>query len=237
MKISKILLIIFGSLATLFSFVLIAVGVSLLIIDGSRDKDGYISNSQFYYSHGNAVVSNSPTWYSGIGDSLPNSIEKPGPIKIQATSNVNGLPIFVGIGPTDKINAYLNGFTHQQITEKGDDDPTILFPASRQTPKPPSSQNFWIASASGSGTLTLTYPKKTTNLSSVVMGPTGTTEFPGFSVTVSESFPAVFNMGIGFLIAGLIILTIGILMIIFGARKRKKPSAAPDPSDVFELVS
>ena len=70
-------------------------------------------------------------------------------VRIRVTPTSPGPPLFVGIGPSTEVDRYLAGVDHTVITEFWGDKTEAVEggpPASA-----PGTQDFWVASATGSG--------------------------------------------------------------------------------------
>ena len=96
---------------------------------------------------------------------------------------------------------------------------------------PPGTRRFWAARAAGAGTQTLVWPVEDGDWSVVVMNADGS---PGVRVHLSAGAKVafVFRVGLGLAIGGALLLILGIVLIVLGARlgRRAPPPAPPAPA-------
>lgn len=213
-----------------------AIGGTLLGLHlGTRDDDGFyeIDDNQLV-TPTRALVSDSvdvdlgDAWFVDNGDL--------GDLRLAAES-ASGGAVFVGIGPTADVRRYLAGVAQQQADfDDGDQGDRTLGP---RAPAPPGSQSFWAASAEGTGEQAAVWPISDGEWSGVVMNADGSS---GVAVTAQLGFKTDLGLwvGIGALVVGLILLSIGVVMLVSRARARARsrglrsppgpPPSAPPPA-------
>jgi hypothetical protein len=146
--------------------------------------------------------------------------------------------IFVGVGPTDDVIAYLDGAAIDQVSEFNwpNDVRTEQIPG-RGSPPPPGTQKFWSESDEGTGERTVKWTVTRGDWSVVVMNADGS---PDVDVTASASLrlPVVGPLGIVLLVLGLGALVAGVLLTVSGAHTPGAPRTtvpggpgAPVPTD------
>ncbi len=126
--------------------------------------------------------------------------------------------IFMGIAPTDAVAEYLDGVTHDEITDwdffKNDAEDVVYTKNEGTTdPAAPGTQGFWVASVSGSGEQTLDWTIQTGEWALVVMNADGS---PGVSADVQLGVLApsvLLPIGLASLVVGLVGLIGGIRLI------------------------
>lgn len=143
MTAGRILAIVSGVLAALIALGLLAGGGVLLWAYGTkRDDDGfYTTRYERFGSPGYAVRSDD----LDLGTDGPDWLfDRVGTIRIRGRSSQ---PLFLGVGPEDDVERYLNGVEHEVVTDV-DLDPwqvTYRHEAGSRQPRRPGSQTFWAA--------------------------------------------------------------------------------------------
>ena len=137
-------------------------------------------------------------------------------------------PLFVGVGPAADVTAYLAGVNVERV----DDFDFAPFryrktelPGERE-PDPPGDQTFWVAQVEGSGEQHLSWDLRSGTYQVVVMNADGS---PVVDVTgsIGVSISWIFPLAVGLLIVGALLLAAGILLIVFGAKRRPLPAGQP----------
>jgi hypothetical protein len=223
----RVLLVILGSVLALIGAGLLAGGCGLLWADQTqRDDDGYLSTPTERLEAGSYAIVSEPIDLveadtDGVDWLLSENVL--GDVRVQAADG----DVFVGIGPTSDVEAYLDGVEHHRLTDV-DYDPFRasydLMPGGAPA-APPGEQEFWVESASGSGEQTLIWNPESGNWSAVVMNADASS---GISADVSVGAEANFLiwLAIGLLVAGAILLLGGAGLIYLGARQAGEPAAA-----------
>lgn len=93
------------------------------------------------------------------------------------------------------------------------------------SPTAPTSETFWMKSTSGNGTQVLEWELETGTYSLVLMNEDGSSNV-NVDVSVGVKAPWIFGVGIGVVVGGIVALIMGILMIIFALRGRKRSQPA-----------
>ena len=98
--------------------------------------------------------------------------------------------------------------------------------AGDSTPAPPTAQPFWKESVNGAGTQTLTWPVENGVWSFVVMNGDGSAGVD-VDMTLGAKVPFVLGVGVGLLVAGILVLLAGSTMVYFGARIQPGENDSP----------
>jgi hypothetical protein len=211
--------VIVGSLLALIGAGLLAGGCGLLWADQTqRDDDGYLSTpTERFDASSFAIVSEPIDLVEADAEGVDWLLSEDvlGDVRLQAS----GGDLFLGIGPTSAVEAYLRGVEHHVLTDV-DYDPFRARYEERSGDAPtasPGEQDFWVESASGSGRQTLTWNPESGNWSAVVMNADGSS---GITADLSVGAEANFLiwLAVGLLIAGGILLAGGAGLIYLGAR-------------------
>jgi hypothetical protein len=135
---------------------------------------------------------------------------------------------FVGVGPKDKVEAFLKGTSYDEFATAELSPFHAVFdrkPGAAKAPSP-GTQSFWVASSTGAGTQTLNWNKTHGPWSVVVMRVDGA---PGVDVSAS------IGLRFGFLLpTGIGGLVVGALLLVFAARRagdRRQPVVEAIESD------
>ncbi|MGE0026483.1 MAG: hypothetical protein AB7O78_11760 [Thermoleophilia bacterium] len=216
--IGGVILVVIGVLA-------LAIGGTLLGLHlGARDDDGFYEIDQNRIATpGRALVSDSVE--VDLGDAPFIDSSDLGDVKLSAEA-AGGGEVFVGIGPTADVRRYLAGVAQQQVdfTDGDLEDATL----GSRAPEPPASQSFWAASAVGPGNQAAVWSISEGEWSGVVMNADGS---PGVGVTARLGFKTDLGLWVGIpaLVVGLILLSIGVVLLVSRARARARSRAAPGP--------
>jgi hypothetical protein len=219
----RIIAVIVGSVLALASLGLLAGGAVLREADGfARDQDGYLMSSPVAFaSPGYAVTSESVELARGSAQvSLPERWL--GTVKVEADARTpNG--VFVGVGRTSDVEAYLAGVAHSTVVYSGGqgNNPTTTFTDGGSPAQAPVDETFWVASAQGTGQQTITWSPKAGDWTLVVMNGEGTTPVAA-DVAVGATVPVLGDVAVGLLISGLVLLVISI-GVLFAALRRRSP--------------
>src|ERR671914_451149 len=116
-SVGRIVLVVLGSLAALIGAGLLAAGGGLLWADQTqRDDDGYLSTpTERFEASSYAIVSEPIDLVEADteGADWLLSDEVLGDVRLQAA---NG-DLFIGVGPTSDVEAYLRGVEHHRLTD------------------------------------------------------------------------------------------------------------------------
>ena len=225
----RILLVIFGSLAALIGAGLLAAAGGALWADQTqRDDDGYLNTpTEPFASSSYALVSQPIDLVeadtSGADWLLSENVL--GDLRLRAT----GGDVFLGVGPTSEVEAYLRGVEHDELTDVsyGPFSAEYRRTAGTAPAGPPGEQGFWAATAVGPDEQTLTWNPESGQWSVVIMNADAS---KGIAVDLSVGAEAKFLawLGIALLVAGVVFLLGGAGMIFLGARHSGTLVAAPE---------
>ena len=234
----RILLVILGSIVALLAAGLLAAGGALLWADRTqRDDDGFLTTpTGLFESDSYAITSEGIDLFEADtgGDwVLTEGILGDVRLTVEATSDV-----FVGIGETADVDAYLDGVAHDQVRDLKFDPFRARYRrfSGGPPPGPPGDQTFWAASASGSGEQTATWEAEAGEWTIVLMNADAS---QGVSADLSAGAEANFLLwlALGLLLAGLLVLAAGVLLIVLGARRATSSTAAAAPASTAALAS
>lgn len=219
--------------------VLAAVGIALFIGAGAltwayttqRDNDGYFTSRRVLVETPTAALHSERVdlgsderpdqWPFGKGDLAT--------VKLEARAEA-GDEVFIGIGHTRDVDAYLDGIAHDQVTSirwgRGDRAVRYRRVDGASVAPAPTDQTFWAATASGSGVQTLQWDVAGGTWSIVVMHPDGQPEVRA-EVSVGVKIDALIGVLIAMWIAAVLTLGGATALIAWGARGSAAPVVSP----------
>jgi hypothetical protein len=225
--------IVTGGIVALIALVLLLAGGALLWASTAKTDDHgwWMSGENRYATSTRALTTQkldigagAPRWMFGshhVAD-----------VRVLATPAAPRTPVFVGIGPTRRVQAYLGHVARVELTDL-DFDPFRADFTRRAGDNvalaPPASKRFWAAASTGTGRRILDWPVRRGSWSVVVMNADAS---PGVSVRLSAAakVPLVHEVAVGLLIAGGVIgAGAAILLGIGGTGLRRRP-LPPAPS-------
>lgn len=232
MSAGKIILLVFGIIGLLISIGLLVGGGTLLWVDSTiKDSKGYYITDSIDIKKDSYAIVTGPTdidveagWV--LGDLVT--------FKVEGSNNDPSTQIFIGVAKESDIDTYLNGVEYDEITN------LHIYPYSvnyrhhfgNVVPGVPSSQTFWTESTYGTGTQILEWELEQGSYSLVLMNNDGSAGID-MDIMLGAKVPLLLGIGIGFLVGGVIALSISILMIYLSLRRlgvvTPEPSKTPTP--------
>jgi hypothetical protein len=143
-------------------------------------------------------------------------------VQVRATSADAARPVFIGIGRSDQVAAYLAGSPYEIVTDFSSDAVQYRTHAGTAAPTPPTDASIWTAQVSGLGTQTLTWPVTSGDWTIVVMNADasqGVSAASGLGATV----PGLLGVAIGLLAGGVIFLAVGVALIVVPISRASRP--------------
>ncbi|MGZ8734018.1 MAG: hypothetical protein ACXW1M_02410 [Acidimicrobiia bacterium] len=234
----KIALIVLGAVASAMAVGLLVAGFVILGLVGS---DGFIdSGTHPIRTPTRALVSKTAritieAERTGRLDRLRSAVFSEFTIRLQAAPQGDE-PVFVGVARAADVNAYLAGVDREVVTDL-EFDPFRLTTVPRPgdaVPAAPDQEDFWVAKATGDGTVTLDWEVREGNWRFVMMNADGSA---GVRVVGLLGAKAAFARPLAFILlgSGAFALILGVVLIVIGVRMTPKPkdplAFAPPPGD------
>jgi hypothetical protein len=230
MKASRIVMLVVGVLAGFLAVGLIAGGLALSIIHGTqRDADGFYSTpTGVFESPTAAITSDRIDLRSGPGEwgwARRNWLT----VRVEAYSVEE---VFVGIGRQLDVERYLDGLAYDRVDQVDFGPFDVAYrriPGSASAAGAPAAQDFWVARSTGAGEQTVRWDVRPGRWLLVVMNADGT---PGVAVEASVGVRTglLLPIGIGLLMAGLLVLAGSVLLVVLAVRHRDGETGAPPPA-------
>ena len=226
---ARILVVVLGALGGLTGLALLVAGGALTIAAAGRD-DGYLAGADApVHSAGHAVTVRE----IGVNASVPDVVadrDLLGRVRIRATADDPGRPLFVGIGSRAEVDRYLAGVGHDEMRDFDLDpfDAGYRHHAGGPPATPPGDQGLWTLSDAGTGTREVRWDVTPGDWAVVVMNADGSAGV-GATVGVGASLPVLRFIGVGFLVAGGAALGTGgvLVALAVGTRRRSPYTAVP----------
>ena len=215
-----------GSLIALLALCLLGVGATGLWADLAKRDGGFATTDVHHFSTSGVALATERTNLGTAGLGWLYSPGVLGKIRIRVTPSSSGLPLFVGIGPSDDVDRYLSGVKHTVISDFRTEK-VQTFEGGRLR-SAPASQSFWVASSIGSGTRHVVWQPRDGSWTVVVAAADGRTGID-VGAGLGAKVPALLWIALGALVAGAILLTGGGVLIASALRSRAPP--APHKED------
>jgi hypothetical protein len=223
----RFLALVAGTILGLLAATSLALGGALVgVHQTKRDAGG------FYATRAKTVETPTRALVSGdldVGTDGPGWLfrkSRLGKIRVTARGTPAN-PVFVGIAPTGKVDAYLRGVAQDEIVDLEIDPFSVGYHRRPGTavPAAPTAQAFWASHASGSGRQTVTWAVQKGDWAVVIMNADGSA---GVRAPVSVGAKAAFLIWLGAGLLGLgALFAVGAGACYLGSRApRARPSAA-----------
>jgi hypothetical protein len=217
--VGRILLVVFGSIATLMAAGLVAAGGAVVTLDQSqRGSDGY------FMSPTNTFTTST---YALVSERIDAGLDGPdwlyrdflGTVQLRSESTKT---VFVGIGRASDVDRYLGNVRHAEVTNLEADPGEYDVRSGTATPGAPVARGFWAASVRGAGEHNLRWDVQGGSWRIVVMNADGS---PGIDadLSIGAELPNLVWIGIAILGAGGLLLVVGGALIYLGVRTVGRP--------------
>lgn len=224
MSAGKVLLLVFGVPVLLIAAGLIVFGGALLWANSAlTDREGFYTTHTVHLKKDSYAIVTEPT-HTDLRAAFIWDWGDLATTKVEGSSDDPAKRIFVGVAEESDLKAYLSDVEYDEIGDwltMGRADYRHYWGNSE--PAAPTSEKFWVESAHGAGTQTLEWEVETGSYSLVLMNDDGSAGVD-VSVVLGVKVPIVAGIGTGLVIAGPVVLIIGIVMVYLAARR---PSLKP----------
>jgi len=216
----RIALVIVGSVAALLGAAMLAGGGALLWADQTQRDNGYLTSPEEHFESSSYAVVSEPIdlvssdpevadWF--LSDSVLGDVRL----------TVQGEEVFLGVAPSEDVDAYLGGVEHDRVSDV--DPPDYEREDGGAPASPPAEQDFWAATASGSGEQVLTWRPESGNWTVVLMNEDASRGIDA-ELRAGAELDFLIWVAIGLLIAGAVFLIGGAGLIFLGARHSATPA-------------
>jgi hypothetical protein len=145
------------------------------------------------------------------------------PVATFAANGGNAGGLFIGVGPAAAVDRYLAGVEHDQLVDF-ELDPYQLNLARQAgtgtTPAAPVDQDFWVASASGSGDIDVRWQVSDGDYRMVLMNADGAAGIQS-QLSVGLGLRGMFLLSLGLLIGGLVVIGLAVMLLVLTSPRRR----------------
>ena len=219
----RVLAVAGGSLIALLGIALLLGGLAMVAAHAfARDDDGYYtSDTELLETDSYAIATDEIDLGTDV-DAAPEDLL--GTVRVQSEST-NGRPAFVGIGPSDDVDAFLSGVAYAELTDFADGKPTYEDNPGDAPAGPPGSEGFWVAQSEGTGPQVLEWDVESGNWSILVMD-TSAEQGVVVDAEIGVKVGWLIWVGLGLIVLGLVLAAGGVaLIVVFGRRATRGPDA------------
>jgi hypothetical protein len=223
----RIASIVAASVAAVVALGFIAAGALLLWGDSKTDDEGYLATGKERYAASTYALASDNLDIDLDGAGWIMDRDDVGKVRLAVESSA-GKPVFVGIARTGDVSDYLSGTAYTSVTEVDYSPFHVSYRdrdhAGDHRPALPADQDFWAASAHGSGTQTVNWELEDGDWSIVVMNADGSR---GVHTDISAAAQVPFLGTLGWVSLGgalALFITAATLMYL-GLRAPRPPKA------------
>ncbi|MEV6494453.1 hypothetical protein AB0M20_38405 [Actinoplanes sp. NPDC051633] len=208
-----------GTILLLTALVLLITGVVVRVIDESWRRDGYLTSGDIALTTPTRAIATERLDIAGIAPLWPDYDGLLGKLRLRV-SGTGGEPVFIGVAPADKAEAYLNGVGHATLTELEDPVTAYAEHAGGAPRGNPADQTFWTAQSTGSGVQAVEWPLTDGEWTVVVMNADGST---GVDASLDVGITAPVQRWAAQVLLGMsaFVGLIALLLIFVGFRRRR----------------
>ena len=211
----------------LLAFGFVAAGGALLWGNAQKDDQGYFATgSDRFHTRTAALATENLDVNADLPDFLAGD-NRYGDIRLRVSPRTEK-PVFVGIARTSDVDSYLRGTSHATVTDVNYSpfEADYATHSGRRPAGVPSAQRFWVASAQGPDTQTISWNVEKGNWSVVVMNADGSR---GVDAGVSAGARIPYVATIAWISIGIgVVLVAGAAALVYvGVRPPRVRSEAP----------
>ncbi|MFE4836668.1 DUF4389 domain-containing protein [Arthrobacter sp. NPDC056691] len=219
MKPGRILMLVLGTLAALLGLGLLAGAAGVGWLNFQQRDEGYFTTQPHRFDAASSAITSAglDVMVSGrLPDVIPSDVA--GSILLRGSAASPGKGIFIGVAPQQDAARYLDGVKRSEIRELNLRPFRVDYtevPGTR-SPARPGAQNFWVASAEGTGTQELKWNILPGSWTVVVMNADATAPV-SVDLQAGVRSDLLWPLFLWLLIAGIVLLVIGVPLIVAGA--------------------
>jgi hypothetical protein len=200
-------------------------GIGLGAADlGTRNDDGFMmSNAQPLTTSTYAIASSTLQVHMDMSPgSMPQAML--GNATLTATAR-NGKELFLGIGPSAQVQAYLEGTRHATLVDLAHGDPLLRTTDGAAPASMPEQMSFWVAQTAGGDHQQVTWPVASGSWTAVLMNRDAS---PGVALTAATgaevpAMPWLIGGLLGIACVALVMSTISIWVPVRAVRRGGAP--------------
>jgi hypothetical protein len=212
--------LLFGSLCLLLALAFLGSAVAGIYgLENNRDATGYFVTHTHHYQTPSYALTTESLNVGSVTGAFETSLFR---LRITATSDHAGKPLFIGIARTRDVVRYLARVKHDELRDINFDPFKVDYrPLGAGAPTAlPSAQSFWQKHASGTGTQTINWPVKSGQWSAVVMNADGSRNV-AVDAQLAARLSAAWWFVVALLALGALALAGGILLVRSGLSRKE----------------
>jgi hypothetical protein len=214
----RITAFVIGALLVLVSVGKLVSGAVVLWAGRYLRDSGYVTTNVRAFSTNGAALATEPVELGSPGVGWLYSRLVLGEVRIRVTSVSSGAALFVGIGPSAAVDRYLAGVNHTSISDFWTNKMQTIDGGAPGSA--PGTDDFWVASSTGTGPRTLTWVPTNGSWSLVVMNADGRPRVD-VRADLGATMPALRWIGVALLMGGVLFFVVGVLLMV-GATRRSR---------------
>ncbi|HKS02860.1 MAG TPA: DUF4389 domain-containing protein, partial [Arthrobacter sp.] len=219
MKPGRMVMLVLGTLAALLGLGLLAGAAGVGWLNFQQRDEGYFTTQSHRFDAPSSAITSTGLDVMVTGR-LPDVIpsDTAGSILLRGSAAAPGKGIFIGVAPQQDAARYLEGVKRSEIRELNLRPFRVDYnevPGTR-IPARPGGQNFWVASAEGTGTQELKWKILPGSWAVVVMNADATAPV-SVDLQAGVRSDLLWPLFLWLLIAGIVLLVIGVPLIVAGA--------------------
>ena len=229
MSAGRVVLIILGAIGVLFGLAVLAGGGFLLWADRTQREDGYLTTPTERFETPTYALTRTRLDVETNGADWVLNDNWFGKIRIRGESP-GAKTLFMGIGPEASVAKYLASVAHASVQDVEFDPFRVTYHqvAGGAPQGLPTAQHFWVASASGVGTQTLTWKVRDGDWSIVLMNADGSRGVDAH-IDLGAKLSFLLWVAIGLLIGGTLVVVGSTALIVLAARRPRPPPPLASP--------
>ncbi|MEU4424789.1 DUF4389 domain-containing protein [Actinoplanes sp. NPDC024001] len=204
-------------------------GGVLLAVDSSRDQAGFVTSPTLMLDSSTAAITAENLTITDTGV-WTREVADVGGLRVTAASP-SGRPVFVGVAPQSAVDAWLASTAHDRLIGLNSGRPVYdRAPGAVRAVSDPADQGFWLAQATGPGTVSLQWDVTDGRYAVVVANADGS---PGVSADTRAAVqvPGLAALGAGLLATGIVLFLVAVALIVLGGvglgRRHEPPPMGP----------
>jgi hypothetical protein len=223
-----------GALLLLPGVGILAGGSALAIGQAvATDDDGYFTYTLDRVESDGVAIATNDLWDEHAADEdWPWALDWVDlDVRLRVTGAAATDDVFVGIARTADVERWLDGVAHSEVVDIDHRAPEYRQVAGATTLGSPLDEDFWVASASGSGEQEVTWAARGGRWSVVVANADGSPAVAA-DVQFGARSDAITPIAVTLIVLGGLTLTVAIALIVIGVRGRRtppRPLASLDP--------
>jgi hypothetical protein len=225
----RVVLIVLGAIGVLFGLAVLAGGGFLLWADRTQREDGYLTTPTERFATPTYALTRTRLDVETNGADWVLNDNWFGTIRIRGESP-GAKTLFMGIGPEAAVARYLASVAHASVQDIEFDPFRVTYDqVTGGAPQGlPTDQRFWVASASGVGTQTLTWKVRDGDWSIVLMNADGSRGVTA-DIDLGAKLSFLLWVAIGLLIGGVLVVAGSTALVVLAARRPRPPPPLGPP--------